>query len=67
MAMPKIKFDKDGYPMNLEAAALDALEWLRAFEAQMIRRHDCHSDESRERIGRAIAALEKYLPEENHD
>ena len=48
----------DGAPLNLEAAALDSLEWLRVTQRLLILR-----SEARERLERAIAALESFLPE----
>lgn len=56
-----IRFDENGCPQNLAAAALDAQEWLLAFERQMQKRHDFYSNENRQRIERAIAALNKFL------
>jgi hypothetical protein len=47
---------ENGEPTNLEAAALDSLEWLRVAQRLLILR-----DEDRERLKRAIAALEKFL------
>jgi hypothetical protein len=54
----------DGSPVNLEAAALDALEWMRFWRQYLNRNHlDERWNESRRRMSRAIEALETYLPE----
>lgn len=56
---------RDGEPANLEAAALDALEWLRWFKpelgSQMIHDPDVLK-EWQQRLDAAIASLDKHLP-----
>jgi hypothetical protein len=55
----------DGQPVNLEAAALDALEWLKLLEEIYFQRPKIFREpqEGRTRLTRAIAALEATLPE----
>ncbi len=51
-------YDADGFPANVFAAALDALEWLRCFrEIPEPRLNDQH----RAALGRCISALEEHL------
>lgn len=55
----------DGEPVNLEAAALDALDWLKWGKEFL--KHNYHNrrrDTILYRLGRAIAALEEFLPDE---
>ena len=59
----KVAFDSEGYPANLSAASLDALDWLIEFyNADMNLRL---SDESQainmERLHGCIVALKGYL------
>ena len=50
-------WDAEGEPVNLEAAAQDALEWLR-----VLRRYVRRDIDEEQRILGAIAALERFLP-----
>lgn len=53
----------DGKPINLEAAALDALEWLEFWRGYLNYNHLGQEwNESRRRMSGAIEALEYYLP-----
>lgn len=56
----------DGTPQNLAAAALDALEWLRFWRDYLERGHPrlrgAIWDDAQARLGRAVAALEQFLP-----
>jgi hypothetical protein len=57
---------KDGQPENLEAAAVDALDWLRVLSTSksvigMFAR--CPDDEAHEKLTRAIECLNHYLME----
>lgn len=63
----------NGEPQNLEAAALDALEWLRFTRNYMrqrgqskyeggVYRHISFPQDDMNRLDQAIAALEKFLP-----
>ena len=59
----------NGYPANLPAASLDALEWLLAFKEIMRERFtEDKYLEARDRLQRAIDALKQelkpHLPEE---
>lgn len=47
----------EGEPANLEAAAMDALEWLRWMQVTLRLR-----GQGSAKLARAIIALEKYLP-----
>lgn len=46
----------DGAPANLEAAALDALAWLRWAKSPI------RTEENEQRLDESIRALEKFLP-----
>lgn len=62
--MPDPTYRK-GKPVNLEAAALDALEWLRWFKPELDSRmiHDpAVLKEWQRRLNAAIKALDKHLP-----
>lgn len=52
----------DGQPDNLEAAALDALDWLR-YVQQRQDAYEFSADNLRRLVG-AIGALERFLPGE---
>lgn len=58
----------DGEPQNLEAAASDALEWLR-LTLQYIKqirgqsRWASQLEEDRDRLARAIESIESFLPQ----
>jgi hypothetical protein len=51
---------KDGEPADLVGAAVDALNWLQWIDAKIT----LYPTEGRVTLHRAIAALEKHLPEE---
>ena len=54
----------DGEPVNLEAAALDAVEWLRFWREFLNHNLLAQSwNGQRRRMSRAIRRLESYLPE----
>lgn len=53
----------NGHPDNLEAAASDALDWLRYFECHVQAQGQFQGEDLR-RLERAIAALEQHLPQE---
>lgn len=57
---------RDGAPANLEAAAMDALDWLRWFkpelDSRLIRQADVLAD-CQQRLASTIAALDNYLPD----
>lgn len=51
----------DGEPVNLAAAALDALDWLRFFKK---RTEIKLNEENVSRLALAIGCLESFLPKE---
>lgn len=55
----------DGVPVNLESAALDALEWLKFWRGYLDHNHlgdDWNGN--RKRMSLTIRTLEKFLPDE---
>ncbi len=55
----------DGEPTNLEAAALDALEWLKFWREYLNHNHLGQNwNEARRRMTLAIKALERFTPDQ---
>lgn len=55
----------DGVPTNLEAAALDALEWLKFWQGYLKHHHlGVDWNGNRKRMSSAIEMLDKFLPDE---
>jgi hypothetical protein len=60
--MNQPEYDGEGEPINIEAAATDAMEWLRLLHGWLrdgLITVDKH-DENVERLGAAVWALERF-------
>lgn len=57
------QWDESGEAINLEAAILDAVQWLHLMAYQMDKGHLTlqNHGENRERLGAAIRAVEKFI------
>jgi hypothetical protein len=63
-------YDAHGHPVNLEAAALDSLEWLRMLQEDFPKKFpDWRWDADWRRLNRCIAALEQFAAdtEQQHE
>lgn len=58
--MNKPSWDNAGEPMNIEAAALDLLEWVDWLRGKASRR-DMHP-ENRKRVQASMQAVYKFIP-----